>query len=290
MAPVATPSKPPLRIAGVIGYPLQHSVSPAMHQAAFDALGLRVAYERWETPPDRLEWRIASLRHQGMLGASVTVPYKESVLWLVDELDDLARKTGAVNTVVNRAGRLFGYNTDAPGFLRALTEDARFEPKGKRVLLLGAGGAARAVGIGLLQSGVASLAIANRTQARAEALRQALLSTGTTDGAVISVLPWGALPNAPDLIVNATSIGMRHSSAEGQSPVSTSQISSGSLVYDLVYNPPETPLLKAARQAGARTLGGLPMLVYQGAMAFELWTGRKPPLDVMFHAARQALE
>jgi len=281
--------RPPLKIAGIIGYPLAHSVSPAMHQAAFDALGLRMRYERWETPPEHLEWRVAALRGQETLGASVTVPHKERVIPLVDELDELARRTGAVNTIVNRRRRLAGYNTDVPGFLRALTEDGGTDPRGKRVLLLGAGGAARAVGVALLQSGVGAIAVSNRTPARAEALVVALRGSGLAGAASLLPVAWGSVPPETALIVNATTMGMRHGPAEGKSPLAAGRIPAACLVCDLVYNPEETPLLRFARAAGARCLSGLPMLVYQGAIAFELWTGRRPPIEVMLRAAREAL-
>jgi shikimate dehydrogenase len=281
----ADTERPPLRIAGIIGYPLAHSVSPAMHQAAFDALGLRMRYERWETPPDHLEWRVAFLRNQEVLGANVTVPHKERVIPLLDELDDLARLTGAVNTIVNRRRRLTGYNTDAPGFLRALREDGAFDPKDQRALVLGAGGAARAVAVALLQAGVGALWVSNRTPQRAESL----VSSLGQDSATLIVTPWGSVPPDVTLIVNTTTLGMRHGPGEGQSPLGPEQIPAGALVCDLVYNPEQTPLLVAARRAGARCLGGLPMLVYQGAIAFELWTGRTPPADVMLRAAHAAL-
>ena len=284
---MAPPSKRPLRTAGVIGYPIRHSVSPAMHQAAFKALGLNMAYERWETPPEQLEWRVATLRHAEMLGASVTIPYKERIIPLLDELDSTARTIGAVNTIVSRARRLIGHNTDAPGFLRALREDGDMEPKGKRVLILGAGGAARAVAVALLQCGVAELVITNRTLDKTHVLADSLapLAGNTSVGVAI----WRSEPGKVDLIVNTTAMGMLHGRAERDTPLHAKQIPSGCLVYDLVYNPEETPLLRAAKVAGARTLGGLPMLVYQGAIAFELWLGLKPPTDVMLAAARDAL-
>ncbi|MEE9285998.1 MAG: shikimate dehydrogenase [Dehalococcoidia bacterium] len=283
------PAKAPLRLIGVIGYPLQHSVSPAMHQAALDQMGLRMAYQRWETPSHQLEWRVAALRNPELLGANVTVPYKERVMAMLDDVDSVARRTGAVNTIVNQGKRLRGYNTDVSGFLRALTEDGAMDPSGKRALVLGAGGAARAVAVALLDARIARLAISNRTPARAEALRDALAPDATKAGAELALLSWGTVASDIDLIVNATSVGMKHSPAEGQSPLAGASIPSGVLVCDLVYNPAETPLLRAARAAGARTLGGLPMLVYQGADALELWVGRRPPVDVMLRAAREAL-
>ncbi len=279
----------PTITVGLIGYPLGHSISPAFQQAAFDYYGMDARYLVWETPADGLAQRIQSLRASHVLGANVTVPYKEAVCSSLDILSEAAQCTGAVNTIVNRKGLLEGYNTDVPGFLRALWEDGRLDPRGKRVLLLGAGGAARAVAYALSGAGVASLTIANRTVERAKRLAEVLGIGAISE--VVSLEPRTLARQAGwDAIVNTTTLGMWHSPGEGQSPLPPGLIQPHALVYDLVYNPPETPLLREARKAGARTLGGLPMLVYQGAEAFRLWTGKEPPLEVMFEAARKALE
>ena len=277
------------RRAGIIGYPLGHSVSPAFQQAAFDHHGLDVRFEVWETPPDALREVVTGLRAPDALGASVTVPHKAAVIPLLDRLSEPARRVGAVNLIVNRDGLLEGHNTDTTGFLRALREDGAFDPAGKRVLLLGSGGAARAVAHILLDQGVAALTIANRTPERARQLANDL-----GDGAALSAVSLEPSELAVDggwhLIVNCTTLGMRHSDGEKRSPIPSASIPSGALVYDLVYNPQETPLLREAKRAGARTLGGLPMLIYQGAEAVQLWTGKEAPLTVMFQAARRALE
>ena len=275
------------RYVGIIGYPLGHSISPALQQAAFDALDLPVTYERWEVPPEGLAERVLSIRREDILGANVTVPHKEQALMLMDEVEERAGLIGAVNTIVNRDGRLTGHNTDAPGFLRALREDGGFDPKGKLALLLGAGGAARAVAFALASAGIARLIISNRTQARAEALARDLRVRAKIDD--VTVASWGAVPPKLDLIVNATSIGMTHGETAGESPLGSSSIEAGCMIADLIYGRSETPFAQAARKAGAQTLDGLPMLVYQGALAFELWTGHEAPLGVMFEAARRAL-
>ncbi len=286
----APPPKATASQAGVIGYPLAHSVSPPFQQAAFDALKIKATYERWETPPGDLKKRIASLRNPKVYGANVTVPHKESVMALVDEVDVYAKEIGAVNTIVNKNGFLRGYNTDAPGFIQALSEDAGFDAKGKTVFILGAGGAARAVAIGLAKHGAQRIHIANRTAARTKELVASLKRAKCMKRCELVSSTWGVVPpGAADLIVNTTTVGMKHSGTEGQSPLLTQQLWPGLLVCDLVYNPQETPLLLMARHRGAQTLGGLPMLIYQGALAFEMWTGQKPPLDVMFAAARKAL-
>jgi shikimate dehydrogenase len=282
------------QLLGIIGYPIRHSLSPVFQQAALDALGIDARYEAWEVKPEDLARRVRELATQGMLGFNVTVPHKESVMPLLAEVDAFARELGAVNTVVNRGGKLVGYNTDAEGFLRGLTQDGGFQPRGVRALVLGAGGSARAVALSLAREGVAWLAIANRTLPRAQALaEEARRHCRDVRAVELSDEALGPLlrrPSAATLIVNCTSMGMLHGPAEGQSPLAEALIPRGALVYDLVYRPAETPLLRSAKRAGARALGGLPMLIYQGAAAFKLWTGRDGPTDVMFAAARRALE
>ena len=278
------------RLAGIFGYPLAHSLSPAFQQAAFNHYGLDARYLAWETPPDALAAEVAKLRGGDFIGANVTIPHKQAVMALLDEVDPLAAAIGAVNTIVKRGGRLVGYNTDAHGFMRALKEDAAFEPTGRRALLLGAGGAARAAAFALCQEGAASLVIANRTLERAAALAADL----SADGASVSVIATddAALNDAAlnaDLIVNSTSVGMRHGGAEGQTPLAGGLIPHDAVALDMVYNPQHTPLLAAARSAGARAVGGMPMLIYQGAAAFEMWTGRVAPVEAMFAAGNVAL-
>lgn len=280
-----------LRFVGVIGYPLRHSISPAFQQAALDYYGLDIRYELWETEPIGLQSMVGQLRLPQNLGANVTVPYKQAVLPMLDELDDLASRIEAVNTIVRQEGRLIGYNTDVYGFLQALRQHGKFEPEGKEVVVIGAGGAARAACFALLEAGVVSLTIVNRTRERAEALAWALEGRVRTR---VATLPWGdarlgELLSRCHLIVNCTTMGMKYGSEEGESPLEAGLIPQNILVYDLVYNPLETPLLRAAKAAGARTLGGLAMLVYQGAAAFELWTNQKAPLDVMFESAKAGL-
>lgn len=279
-----------MRYLGVIGYPLKRSLSPVFQQAALDHLGLDVRYEAWPTPPDRLLQRVESLRRAEVLGANVTIPHKQAVLPMMDDVDELVRRVGAVNTIVNRSGRLHAFNTDVAGFLRGLIETATFDPAGKRALVAGAGGAARAVVVALIQAGAASVVVINRTYSRAsELVHDVRPFAGET---ALSALPdiyasWASV--ACDLLVNCTSVGMAGTPEENESPAPAEIIRSGMLVYDLIYNPRETPLLREARARGARVLDGLPMLVYQGAAAFELWTGRRAPVDVMFRAAEAAV-
>lgn len=279
------------RHVGLIGYPLGHSVSPAMQQAAFDYYKLDLRYEAWETEPSELDRVLERLRQPSILGANVTVPHKEVVVSLMDELDDLALEIGAVNTIVNRDGRLAGYNTDAGGFLRALRQEGGFDPAGKRVVLLGAGGVARAVSFILARAGAKSLVLTDIIAERAHRLASDLeRSLALEIRALFRDSPqFAEALSGCDLLVNCTPIGMKHSDSEGQSPLEAGLIPKRALVYDVVYNPIETPLLAEARKAGAGTLNGLAMLVYQGALAFELWTGREAPIDIMFEAAKEAL-
>jgi len=278
---------------GLIGYPLGHSISPLFQQAAFDYLGLDIRYELWQTERAQLPAVVEGIRQPSKLGANVTMPYKEAVLPLLDELDELAASIRAANVIVNREGKLIGYNTDAEGFMRALRQDGGFEPEGKRIVLLGAGGAARAAGFALVKAKARSLIISNWPPEWDWAL--ALASDLKSFGAETVAVPWGgerlgeALATC-DLVVNCTSVGMKHSATEGQSPLSAELIPKQALIYDVVYNPIETPLLTDAKKVGARTLSGLRMLVYQGAAAFELWTGIEAPVDIMFKEARRGLE
>lgn len=278
------------RQLGILGYPLTHSASPVMQQAALDHHGLEMRYSAWPTESDALAAAVGRLRWDGYVGANVTIPHKERVIELLDECGRLAREVGAVNTIVKEDGRLLGHNTDVSGFLRALKEQGGFDPSGASVILLGAGGAARAAALALAEEGVASLTIANRTLGRAGSLadelrgRVAAVAPAPLQNAALA----GALDGA-DLIVNATSVGMDRSGDRGKSPLPASMIPSDALVYDMVYVPAQTPLLAEARKAGARTLGGLWMLVYQGAASFELWTGLEAPVQVMARAAERAV-
>jgi shikimate dehydrogenase len=280
-----------LKVAALLGYPLAHSITPAMYASAFGAMGLPVRCEKWVTPPAELPAKVERLRGADVLGANVTVPHKERVMALLDGVDPAAARIGAVNCIVREeSGRLRGHNTDKYGFLRSLRE-AGCDPQGVYALLLGAGGAARAVAVGLLEAGAARLVVANRTAERA---RQMAGEVAPADERV-AVVEWGSpvLQQAcreADLIVNSTPVGTAQTDIAGESPLSEACFRAGAFAYDLVYNPPETPFLGMARRAGARPITGLEMLVYQGAESIRLWTGREPPVDLMRKAARAALE
>ncbi len=280
---------------GLIGYPVAHSLSPYMQQAAFDALGIEAHYALWETQPDRLAKRIASLRFAEMWGANVTIPYKEHVVSLVDECDPLAARIGAINTIVNRDGRLVGYNTDAPGFTRALIEFAEFDCPGKKVVILGTGGAARAAAVGLLENGVGEVTLLGRNEKHIQNLLHHLRTLtnekyGTTRvyGAMLGSPEASGFLSAADLVVNATPIGLK--ADDSTLLLDVTMLPTTALVMDMIFNPPLTPLLLAAQAHGCQLLNGLSMLLYQGALAFELWTDRPAPIEVMRKALGLAKE
>jgi shikimate dehydrogenase len=286
---------------GLIGYPLKHSVSPYFQQAALDYYGLDIRYEAWETTPAKLPGIVKNLKEPQNLGANVTVPYKQTVLPLLDGVDDLASSIGAVNTIVKKEDKLVGSNTDAYGFIEALDKERHFDPGGKNVVMLGAGGVARAVSFALLQRKIATLAITDGVFERASVLAEDLVghsgdasSRSKDSEPSVSAFEWQNLGSARtlagcDLIVHCTTIGMKDSPQEGQSPLRLEVIPKDVLVYDVVYNPSLTPLLRLAQEAGADTLGGLTMLVYQGAASFKLWLGKEAPVDIMLERAKEML-
>ena len=276
---------------GIIGFPIGHSISPVFQQAALDHCSIDATYRATEVSPDQVGDFVKNLRRPEVLGINVTVPHKEAVIPYLDEVDEFATEAGAVNTIVNRDGRLTGHNTDGYGFLRALQEGGGFQPQGRKVLILGSGGAARGVVLALVREGISQLLVSNRTLARAEVLAQLARARGIPAQAI--PLSWNELSLAAveaHLIVNCTTIGMAHGPDPQGTPLLFHQIPPTSLVYDLVYNPLETPLLRAAAQAGAGILGGIQMLVYQGAASFEMWTGKTAPVPVMLAAARKAMK
>jgi shikimate dehydrogenase len=281
-----------MKRVGLIGQGLKHSLSAVMQQAALDHYALDARYELWDTQPEEVEQRVASLRQEAFLGANVTVPHKQAVIRFLDELDPVATGAGAVNTIVRREGRLSGHNTDVTGFARAVSE-VGLDVRGVRAAVLGAGGAARAVTLALIEGGAGAISLSDAVPERAEALAVDL-NGHTSPGTPITWTHWDddafrrSLREC-GLLVNCTPVGMRFGPAEGQSPVAAELIPAGCLAFDLVYNPEETPFLQAARSRGARTAGGLAMLVYQGAASFRLWTGLEAPVEIMFQATRKAL-
>ena len=278
-----------MKQVGLVGYPVSHSLSPIMQQAAFDALEVDACYVLWETPEDQLPEKINSLRSPTILGANITIPYKENVLHLVDACDPFAARIGAINTIVNRNGRLFGYNTDAPGFITALLEleDHPFECAGKNVVILGTGGAARAAVVGLVDKGVGGILLVGRTETQLQKILQdveALTSNSTTllKGALFGDPDVTASLPQTDLVVNATPIGLKPDDLTLLIDVNT--LPTSAVVMDMIFNPPLTPLLRSAKAHGCQIMNGLSMLLYQGALAFELWTSCPAPIQVMQRA------
>jgi shikimate dehydrogenase len=260
---------------GILGWPVAHSLSPAMHDAAFRAMGMDWRYELLACEPAGLEDEVRSLASRGFAGANVTLPHKRAVMDLLDGVDDEAEAIGAVNTlVVEEGGAIHGRNTDAAGFLAHLAEE-EVEVGGARVLVCGAGGSARAVVHALCSSGAGSLTIMNRTPSAARDLAASAVRRFPSIRADHSDL--SSDPGDADLVVNCTTLGM----AGTHHPLAGAAYRPGQVVYDLVYAPACTPLVERARGSGARGLSGLGMLVHQGALAFEMWTGRKPSLEVM---------
>jgi shikimate dehydrogenase len=269
------------KVCGVIGDPIEHTMSPVMHNAAFSELGLDYVYLAFRVRAEGLAQAIEGMRALNIRGLNVTIPHKVAVIPFLDELDPLAEKIGAVNTIVSDAGLLRGYNTDATGFLKAL-KDKGFEPGGKRVAVLGAGGAARAVSFILAESG-ANLVILNRRQELdwAEALARQISHTFKKEVKALEsdAANLKAALESADIVVNATSVGMSPHSDE--SPVPAKLLRPGMVVFDIVYNPLKTRLATEAARAGAETVMGLDMLVGQGALSFEMWTGKKAPVELM---------
>jgi shikimate dehydrogenase len=283
------------RLVGVMGWPIEHTLSPTMHNAAFEAAGLNWRYVPLAVPPECVGDAVQGLRAMGFAGCNVTVPHKQAVMQHLDRITEEARAIGAVNTIViGERQYSTGHNTDALGFLKALAEGG-FRPAGKRAVVLGAGGAARALVYALASRG-ASVAVLNRTLSHAESL-VAGLSSFLSQLSAQPVPRLRALPLtlralqeeilSADLLVNATSLGMWPNIGHSPWPEELG-IPSRITVFDAVYNPAETKLLRQARVAGAHTIGGLTMLVHQGAKAWELWTQQEPPVAAMAAAASEA--
>ncbi len=278
------------QVCALIGDPVEHTMSPAMHNAAFKKLGLDYLYIAFRVKPEQLVGAITGLRALNVKGFNVTIPHKVAVIPLLDSLDPLAEKIGAVNTVVNNGGLLTGYNTDAEGFLRSLTKKG-IEPEEKNIVVLGAGGASRAISYILAQKG-ARLTILNRRLELHWAENIARLIKKDIDkdikvGELTARTLSPALEKA-DILVNATSVGMNP--ASDKSPVPARLLQPRLVVFDIVYNPIITRLLREAKAAGAKVIGGVDMLAAQGALAFEKWTGHAAPVELMRREAVKMLE
>lgn len=275
-------------VYGILGWPVAHSRSPAMHEAGFRALGIDAAYVPFPVAPERLAEAVHGLRALGVAGANVTLPHKQAVMAHLDAVEPEAQAIGAVNTILREGDRLIGANTDAPGLVRALVE-AGFEPSGARVVVVGAGGAARAAVVGLAQAGAASVAIAARRLDRAQLLADDLGEVaGRSSLEAVELTSSRQVLSSADLLVQATSAtldGGPDAEAFARA-LPLDALPAHAVVNDLVYRPRRTAVLTAASARGLGTVDGLGMLLHQGVIAFERWTGRSAPVDVM----REALE
>lgn len=270
---------------GVFGDPIRHSRSPIMLNRAFQEAGINAVYAAFHVRPDELGDAVRGIRALGYRGINVTIPHKVEVMKYLDEIDEGARIVGAVNTIVNESGKLIGYNTDGIGYVRSLKEETGIELKGKSVLLLGAGGAARGVAYALAKEGAGRIYIANRTKERALELADTISSYTEAIGLGMDEL--GHVVDEVEFVLNTTSAGM-HPHVD-ELPLPLELLRSHHLVSDLIYNPRITRFLREAEARGARIHGGLGMFIYQGAFAFEYWTGTPAPVAVMRQVVEQSL-
>jgi len=270
------------QIIGVIGDPIEHSLSPLMQTAALQAAGIDATYRSFHVTADDLAAFVQEVRDTPYLGFNITIPHKQSIRQYLDRLMPEAEAIGAVNTVHHIDGKLIGYNTDATGYLRSLNKEQQWQAADKIITLLGAGGAARAVAYGLQAAGAKRIFLVNRTAAKATAL--------ASEVSVAQATEWSSLPSClddSDLLVNATSVGMGGTAFDN---LPLASLPKHALVSDLVYTPRETPLLRSAKERGLQTHEGLGMLVYQGAEAFKIWFGQEPDVKVMRTALEKALD
>ncbi len=277
------------QLYGVIGNPIEHSLSPQMHNAAFRNFNLNAVYLGFRVPPEALGLAFEGIRALNIRGVNLTIPFKQTVIEFIDEIpEDVDRAMGAINTVVNKEGRLYGYNTDGMGFLTSLKEDLFFNPQSKNILVLGAGGSACSVVFSLARAHAKGVFIHNRTQERAQGL-------ASFAGSYFSEIDISAIASLDelrhqkmDLVVNTTSCGMRGNT---DSPMDLKQLKNAATVYDLVYSPLQTPFLKTAKALGWPVANGLGMLAAQAALSFELWTGKKQGVrEVMQEALKTCIQ
>lgn len=269
------------KVLGILGSPVEHSLSPAMHNASIQALGLDYAYVPFHVEEEDLGTAVNGLRALGVKGFNVTIPHKTAVMPFLDKISPEAELSGAVNTVSSEKNSLVGYNTDGTGLLKSLREDLEFDPAGASVLLLGAGGAARGALAALCTAGISRVIIANRTGRRGLELMEHFIGKfSSISFGISSIEPMELETNlkSVDLLLNTTSVGMNGSAFTG---INLAAMSSGSAVYDMVYSPPETPLLAEAAKIGITRANGLGMLAAQGEAAFSIWTGIEPPPGFM---------
>ena len=278
---------PSRRIYGILGYPVKHSLSPAMHNAAFQALKINAEYKLFEKKPEEVSGFLRTLTQENICGLNVTIPHKERVIPFLDDITPEARLIAAVNTIKVLGNKLQGHNTDGAGFLKHLSQDLVFNPQNSSIAIIGAGGAARAITVYLSQQRPESIAIYDAESPKALALVNHLKGNfqGIEFRAVDSI---GELKIKDcDLLVNATPVGMKPTD---HCLFKESDLRRGMLVYDLIYNPQETKLLSLAKKCGAKTSNGWKMLLYQGVLSFKIWTDRDAPLEIMRKALEQEIK
>ncbi|ARK29290.1 shikimate dehydrogenase [Halalkalibacter krulwichiae] len=261
------------KVFGILGHPVGHSMSPIIHNDAFEKIGIEARYHAFDVDPDQVKEAIEGIRALKITGCNVTVPHKIAVMKYLDEIDSEAEQIGAVNTIVNQNGKLVGYNTDGRGYVKSLLDETSIDLANMKVLVIGAGGGARGIITALLRQGIGHLTITNRTISKAELLID-LAATFDTPAEALEKQVVEEKLNEFDVIINTTSVGM--SPNVDESPLSLDRLKEETIVSDLIYNPLETKLLKEAKAKGAQTLNGIGMFVNQAALSFEHWTGQKP--------------
>jgi shikimate dehydrogenase len=275
------------KVIGLIGHPVEHSFSPIMHNAAFKDKGLNYVYVAFDVLPENLKYVIDGAKALGIVGFNVTIPHKIDIMKYLDEVDRDAQLIGAVNTIKIEDGRAIGYNTDGIGARIALEEEIG-KVKDKNIVIYGAGGAARAVAFELAKDN--NLVIANRTVEKAEALAKEIAEKlNKKFGEEVKFAGLDVNLEGVDIIINATPIGM-HPNVDVEPIVKAENMSKDMVVMDLIYNPLETVLLKEAKKANAKAINGLGMLIYQGAVAFKIWTGVEPNIEVMKDAIMRQMQ
>ena len=276
------------KIFGLVGYPIKHSFSPAMHSAAFKALGIKAEYRLFEKKPKELTDFFKKLRSGSIGGLNVTIPYKEEALRYLDEISQEAELIGAVNTILVKSESLIGYNTDGSGFVLSLRKEVGISPQDKKIVIIGAGGASRAISIHLAQEKAANIILSDIIPDKAEKLASHIRKN--ISRAKVSTVEKEELNSGvrtADILINATPVGMK---PDDPLPIDLKILHPRLLVCDLIYNPPKTKLLIEAEKIGAKTLNGLGMLLYQGALAFTIWTGREAPIEIMARALEKELK
>lgn len=276
------------KIFGLLGYPIKHSFSPAMHNAAFKALGIKAEYRLFEKKPKELTDFFKKLRSGSIRGVNLTIPYKEEALRYLDEISQEAELIGAINTILVKSESLIGYNTDGSGFVLSLRKKAGINLKDKKIVIIGAGGASRAISVHLAQEKAANIILLDIIPDKAEKLVSHIrknISRVKVSTVKKEELNSGA--RTIDILINATPVGMK---PDDPLPIDPRILHPRLLVCDLIYNPPKTKLLIEAERIGAKTLNGLGMLLYQGALAFTIWTGREAPIEIMARALEKELK